>query len=1051
MAFDQQIRYRVSLDDNEFQARLSQVRASLDATIGGYGGMGGMGFGMSPGFGMGMAGAFANRQSAFGPTSLAGGIADFGAQIRPITYTPPAIAMQPHFGMFQVQQTLRQAGLAAAFGPLGVGINEFMDRGITSARDPIPQQITMADYLSYSAQGFANRVGALGTAGAFGATNLAASMATGSLGMSAGTSLFGAGALGTVGGMAFGLAAALPVMALGSAVGDRMASNQAIQSTLASGSFRFFTGPGADPLTGRGFGRQARFDIAKSLQGMEARDLRYNLDDYQQILEAGTQMDLFSGTRDAEDFKGKFKSLVDTLKTVTTTLHTSLKEGLEAIRGFRDMGVTDPTDIRRLTMQSDLMGRVAGRTGMEMVAIGQTGAEMFRGTGISMQRGYELNTQNAAMIRTMLNTGAISRETVGQAGGELALAQQMTAGALSSFQTLQGRATLMSLFDPKTGGLIPDAMNKLAGSGAMDIYMRAAGRSPADIFKFQAMQPDIISSMSATEMQMFGVATNSALAKDISRNYGADFKDVYVTMGLQQGKSKEQIKTEMAMMDDVVAGRYANNLREQHKMQLRGAALENIRDFTSGKIVSNIFTRNVTQPLSDAFSGVGNALATGVENFSLGMQQRLTGSREIEAYMTSDDAVGAGRRSAMAVAAATMGTTAQGAVDEILRGAGEVTDVRTTMTQSATMSLMGRTDGVGALTEAAEAAFRGSRESSKIVNGVRVESFATLEAARDASRNAGERMIQIGGTGGISPRVLVVRQSELNRDVLRQKEQNVTEEQINKVKLDAGAVERAQRAKEVSLDVIAGAAGVNLVNNYGVDEDGRPISRRRGMEELSGDEVARLQAAERAIGATSGVVSGALVKGFGGDVVNRTVAQTREEAIAARNKVIAELASPAQRMAPGLTLMGVTFRSRSNELQALERVAQAAGGAEAMAAILSDPESGDALKSFRQLKGVSAEDRSTVEKLLQSQNLSKEERRERAMRLRAYSMASGQIQETVGAATKGAEVLGAGGMVGDISQQQFQALQKMAREFEGQLKTLDGMRIKLQEALGVKQ
>ena len=68
------------------------------------------------------------------------------------------------------------------------------------------------------------------------------------------------------------------------------------------------------------------------------------------------------------------------------------------MKNFRDMGVTDPGQINGMLMGSEMRGRMSGRTGMEMMAIGQTGAEMFRGTGISMERNFELNQMNATNI-----------------------------------------------------------------------------------------------------------------------------------------------------------------------------------------------------------------------------------------------------------------------------------------------------------------------------------------------------------------------------------------------------------------------------------------------------------------------------------------------------------------------------------------------------------------------------------------------------------------------------------------------------------------------------
>ena len=87
---DKNVNYRVNIDDADFQAKLSQMRASIDMTMGGMGGVGLGGMGMS----MGRMGGFGGMMMGGSPGGqMMQGLADFGTQIRPVTYTPPAIAM----------------------------------------------------------------------------------------------------------------------------------------------------------------------------------------------------------------------------------------------------------------------------------------------------------------------------------------------------------------------------------------------------------------------------------------------------------------------------------------------------------------------------------------------------------------------------------------------------------------------------------------------------------------------------------------------------------------------------------------------------------------------------------------------------------------------------------------------------------------------------------------------------------------------------------------------------------------------------------------------
>jgi len=608
---NREIKYRVNIDDSNFQAKLTQLRASLDATVGG---MGGAGLGSNLMFGM-----MGSSQSMMGAPMGMGGMADFGSQIRPVTYTPPAIAMQPHFGMVAIQQTLGQAGLAS-MGPAGMMLGGMASHGMFSNRESIPMQMSAAEYMSMSSRSFSARAGDAVGIGALSTVGTVAGLAAGSVGSAFGSSLatgaLAKGALGLIGGAAAGMA----VGQYFGAVTDQMADNRSMQEALAAGSFRFQTGsgPDTDRLTGRGFSRAARANIASSIQDMELNDPRFGANEYKGILESGMQMDMFSGAKDAEDFKTKFKGLVENLKTITATLHTGLKEGMEVIRGMRDMGVTDPGEVNRMVLGSEVAGRASGRTGMEMMAIGQTGAELFRGTGINMAKGFELAQQNVGMVRTMLNAGELTRETIAQAGGENSLAQQMTAGALGSFQTTLGRGAMMANFNQGTGQLNPNMVSNMFKQDAMSMVANAASLGPAGIVSLQAHQEELISKMSPMQMQMFGIGAGVAQARQLVQGGMANnLEDAYIYTQKMQGKSHELIQADLAFMRTD-----PEKFKESQELAMntvrQQASLEDVRNrFNFGKQISNALTRTFVQPVAGAFTALAGSVEQGVQNISM--------------------------------------------------------------------------------------------------------------------------------------------------------------------------------------------------------------------------------------------------------------------------------------------------------------------------------------------------------------------------------------------------------------------------------------------------
>lgn len=650
---DKEMTYRVNIDDSNFQAKISQMRASMDANLGGAIG-GGIGA-MSPNMMYGMMNAMGGGgYSGYGP-GYAGGLAGMGSSVMPISYTPPPLAMTPYFGMSQLHQTFGQAGAAALGGPLFAqayqSINNFRNNGIHGllrGPDAIPYNMSAGDYMTNSIRSFGAAASDKLTAGAIGATEFGASMAASSIGYSAGAAVFGgAGVMGMVGGIAGATLAAAPVAAYFGAVTDQVASNRANQAHLAQSSFRYITGGrDVDRLTGRGFSLQARTDISKSIQDMELNDVRFGMNEYQDILRSGTEAGIFDGTRDAEDFKRKFKGLVESVKTVTATMNASLKEATDFIRSMRDMGATGG-DVLRLATQSDTFGRMSGRTAMEMSAIGQAGAEIFRGTGVNMQLGFSLNQKNLVDIRQMRNAGIITQETISQAGGEEAYAQRLTANTLSGMQDTVGRGMLLAAYDAKTKSFDVGKILDGVSGGAMGLYQNSlANQNVQNIASLSANMNEAVSKMSASEMQVFNMAKISAIAKTASDMRGTSFEDEFKLAGRNLGLDSETIKAWRGMLDQDPA-ELQDTLRLNARNQMRNAMMEDVRNKYGIKRFGNYLMRGLVQPVSDTFVDARSEIEQGLENFGFSMMGMTSGRSVASKYwsdlgsqMTEEDRLG---------------------------------------------------------------------------------------------------------------------------------------------------------------------------------------------------------------------------------------------------------------------------------------------------------------------------------------------------------------------------------------------------------------------------
>lgn len=274
-------------------------------------------------------------------------------------------------------------------------------------------------------------------------------------------------------GVGAGLAGALPAMVAfeglaqyTEAVVDDVQDRRDVMNFVEASSWRYAEGSGKDiDKKHGGFNRQARAKIADKIKSIDYADSSYGMKDLKGLLEAGTEMGMFGGVKDAEEFGEKFKDLTSTLKKVTTTLHQSLSEGLKTIKGLKEMGFRTAGDMSGAIMNADILGSASGKTAAEMLSYGRQGSEMVRGTGISMSAGANMMMQNTASISGLKTGGYLSAEALAQAGGENALAQQMMAGNVNFMRSNMGRGLSLAMAGAD-GGIDPSALNSLT-SGAL--------------------------------------------------------------------------------------------------------------------------------------------------------------------------------------------------------------------------------------------------------------------------------------------------------------------------------------------------------------------------------------------------------------------------------------------------------------------------------------------------------------------------------------------------------------------------------------------------------
>ena len=527
-------------------------------------------------------------------------LSDVGRLVMPVGYMPPARVNVGFYGQYQQSTGFFSSGA----GVIGLG-------------GPGRSQMA-ADYIHNVGSDFGERVGG-------GAAGLGMSVGSMGVGSIMGRVLGG----GIVGSLAGGMIGSMAASTIMDAVGQRREINNYLEST----SYRYVT-PGSSMGDGRrpGMSVSARQQTAQMIRDMDIKDPFTSTEDLTMILQQGTQKGMFAGTQNMDDFKKKFKELTDTVKTVTRTLNQSLEEAMSTIKELKSVGI-DPAQAKSVVGFADTTGRMAGRTGAEMLNIGLQGAEFFRGTGVSMGIGAQATMMNLASVRAARDAGQISTETVAQAGGEEALAMRMNASGLAFAQSSVGRGFGAAFFQNGLGATGFNQGNFMqqmmgGGMGMVGLASTAAGNlsSPAALISYQANQEKFMSEAGKTfggqGLQMMQMMTGMAQGSFLSGATGAKFEDSFRLALKQQGLSQPEIET--------MIGR-ARGAQDVYKSSNAAAQQSYERALVEEGYRSNMLV-NFGSQVRDSAKTVIDSVATPISDMIDGVKTSVINFAEEQAY-----------------------------------------------------------------------------------------------------------------------------------------------------------------------------------------------------------------------------------------------------------------------------------------------------------------------------------------------------------------------------------------------------------------------------------
>ena len=145
----------------------------------------------------------------------------------------------------------------------------------------------------------------------------------------------------------------------------------------------------------RPFSRDQQDELARGLAMDVAKDVRFGIEDLSQLLASGQSMDMFAGTRSVDEFRSRFRSMMEQVRSITRVFQQTTGEAMETLGQLGQMGPAQAMGGRIADIHA--LSRMGGMPAQQAMAIGMGGAQMAAAAGIPMAAGFDAMTRNAQM------------------------------------------------------------------------------------------------------------------------------------------------------------------------------------------------------------------------------------------------------------------------------------------------------------------------------------------------------------------------------------------------------------------------------------------------------------------------------------------------------------------------------------------------------------------------------------------------------------------------------------------------------------------------------
>lgn len=257
----------------------------------------------------------------------------------------------------------------------------------------------------------------------------------------------GAGAMGI--GAATGVGAA---MAVGGFAANQMYTGMQQQQQFNQSmrqSFNFIS-PAGQGFTGSQLGQ-----MSQTLRGMADQTgpagQMVSFGELTKLAAGMGQMGMGQGVRDVQEFGKRFRQMVDTLKTVSKELGTSLEASQQFVSGLRGSGIFNQADQIKAAMSMRTYSASGTIAVSEISAMGNIGSQISRSVGGRGRSGAVAGMKTMGMVGAAIDSGALSEEDIYNATGltgaegRQAYATAQLGSAANFLKTGKGRYFLASV------------------------------------------------------------------------------------------------------------------------------------------------------------------------------------------------------------------------------------------------------------------------------------------------------------------------------------------------------------------------------------------------------------------------------------------------------------------------------------------------------------------------------------------------------------------------------------------------------------------------------